>query len=47
MKELETFPHVGDVIFYKELRLEIKKIGPKRIEEAHVTKIEEEEKGAE
>ena len=48
MKELETFPHVGDVIFYKGLRLEIKKIGPKRIEEAHVTKItEEEEKGAE
>ena len=48
MKELETFPHVGDVIFYQGLRIEIKKIGPKRIEEAHVSKItEEEEKGAE
>ncbi len=47
MKELETFPHVGDVIFYQGLRLEIKKIGPKRIEKAHVSKIEEEEKGAE
>ena len=48
MKELETFPQVGDVIFYQGLRIEIKKIGPKRIEEAHVSKTtEEEEKGAE
>ena len=47
MKELETFPQVGDVIYYQGLRIEIKKIGPKRIEEAHVSKVEEEEKGAE
>lgn len=47
MKELETFPQVGDVIYYQGLRIEIKKIGAKRIEEAHVSKAEEEEKGAE
>ncbi len=47
MKELEAFPQIGDVVFYQGLRIEIKKIGPKRIEEAHVSKIEEEEKGAE
>ena len=47
MKELETFPQVGDVIYYQGLRIEIKKIGAKRIEEAHVSKTEEEEKGAE
>ena len=47
MKELQTFPHVGDTFDYQSLKFEITKIGPKRIEEVHVTKIQEEEKGAE
>ena len=48
MKELESFPQVGDNFDYQTLHLEIKKIGTKRIEEVKVTKItEEEEKAAE
>lgn len=47
MKELGSFPHVGDSFEYQNLRIEIKKIGTKRIEEVRVTKIENEEKGAE
>ena len=47
MKELGSFPRVGDSLEYKNLQIEIKKIGTKRIEEVHVTKIAEEEKGAE
>lgn len=47
MKELQTFPHVGDTFDYQCLRFEITKIGPKRVEEVHVTKIQEDEKGAE
>ena len=48
MKELESFPQVGDSFDYQSLHLEIKKIGTKRIEEVKVTKItEEEEKAAE
>jgi len=47
MKELESFPQVGDSFDYQGLHLEIKKIGAKRIEEARVTKIIEEEKAAE
>ncbi len=47
MKELQTFPHVGDSFDFQSLRIEITKIGPKRVEEIKVTKIQEEEKGAE
>ncbi|MBR2943757.1 MAG: HlyC/CorC family transporter [Clostridia bacterium] len=48
MKELGSFPHVGDTFDFQGLSFEIKKIGPKRIEEVKVTKlIKEEEKGAE
>ncbi|MBO5338840.1 MAG: HlyC/CorC family transporter [Clostridia bacterium] len=47
MKELGSFPHVGDSFDYQNLKIEIKKIGTKRIEEIKVTKIENEEKGAE
>ena len=48
MKELESFPQVGDNFDYQTLHLEIKKIGAKRIEEVKVTKItEEDEKAAE
>ena len=37
MKELETFPKVGDSFDYQRLHIEIKKIGPKRLEEIQVT----------
>ena len=47
MKELETFPQVGDSFEYQSLRFEIKKIGAKKIEEVKITKIEDEEKAAE
>jgi CBS domain containing-hemolysin-like protein len=48
MKELGSFPHVGDTFDFQGLSFEIKKIGPKRIEEVKVTKITtDEEKGAE
>ena len=50
MKELESFPQVGDSFEYRGISLEIKKIGPKRIEEVKVTKInndEDDEKAAE
>ena len=47
MKELGSFPHVGDSFDYQNLKIEIKKIGTKRIEEIKVTKMENEEKGAE
>ena len=48
MKELESFPQVGDSFNYQSLFFEIKKIGAKRIEEVKVTKINEnEEKAAE
>lgn len=43
MKELETFPQVGDSFEYKNLKIEIKKIGSKRIEEIRVTVIKNEE----
>ena len=48
MKELESFPQVGDSFDFQSLHFEIKKIGTKRIEEVIVTRItEEEEKAAE
>lgn len=47
MRELESFPQVGDGFEYRGLSFEIKKIGPKRIEEVKVTKINNEEKAAE
>lgn len=37
MKELETFPKVGDNFDFQRLHIEIKKIGPKRVEEIQVT----------
>ena len=47
MKELESFPHVGDGFTYRNLKIEISKIGAKRVEEIHVSVIEEEEEDAE
>ena len=47
MKELESFPQVGDSFDYKNLHIEIKKLDTKRVEEIKVTKIEIEEKAAE
>ena len=47
MKELESFPHVGDGFTYRNLRIEISKIGAKRVEEVHVSVIKEEEEDAE
>lgn len=47
MKELETFPQVGDSFEYAGLKIEIKKLSAKRIEEIHVTIIKDEEKTAE
>ena len=47
MKELQSFPQVGDNFEYQGLLFEIKKIGAKRIEEVKVTKIDNEEKAAE
>ena len=38
MKELETFPKVGDSFDYLNLHIEIKKIGAKRVEEIIVSK---------
>ena len=43
MKELETFPQVGDSFEYQNLNIEIKKIGSKRVEEIKVTVIKNEE----
>ena len=43
MKELETFPQVGDSFEYQNLRIEIKKIGSKRVEEVNVSVIQKEE----
>ena len=43
MKELETFPQVGDSFEYQNLKIEIKKIGSKRVEEIHVSVIKNEE----
>ena len=43
MKELETFPKVGDCFDYVNLHIEIKKIGTKRVEEIRVSKIEQKE----
>ncbi len=40
MKELETFPKVGEAFDFQGLHVEIKKIGPKRIEEIIVSKNE-------
>jgi CBS domain containing-hemolysin-like protein len=40
MKELETFPKVGDSFDYVNLHIEIKKIGTKRVEEIKVSKIQ-------
>ena len=42
MKELEAFPHVGDGFRYKNLQITIQKIGTKRVEEIHVSIINEE-----
>lgn len=36
MKELETFPKVGESFDFQRLHIEIKKIGPKRVEEIQV-----------
>ncbi len=47
MKELEAFPHVGDGFTYRNLKIEISKIGAKRVEEIHVSVIKEEEEDAE
>ena len=47
MKELEAFPQVGDTFDYKHLRIEIKKLETKRVDEIKVTRIVEEEKAAE
>ena len=47
MKELEAFPHVGDGFTYRNLRIEISKIGAKRVEEVHVSVIKEEEEDTE
>ena len=43
MKELETFPQVGDSFEYQNLKIEIKKISSKRVEEIKVTIIKNEE----
>ena len=43
MKELETFPQVGDSFVYQNLKIEIKKIGSKRVEEVNVSVITTEE----
>ena len=43
MKELGSFPHVGDSFDYKHLRFEIKKIGTKRVEEVRVITLSDEE----
>ena len=47
MKELESFPQVGDSFEFNGLSIEIKKIGAKRVEEIKVKRITEEEKAAE
>lgn len=47
MKELETFPQIGDSFIYQRLNIEIKKIGSKRVEEIHVTVINSEEEESE
>ena len=43
MKELETFPQVGDSFVYQNLKIEIKKIGSKRVEEVNVSVVKPEE----
>lgn len=43
MKELETFPQVGDSFDYQNLHIEIKKISSKRVEEIKVSVIKNEE----
>ncbi len=47
MKELEAFPQVGDSFEYRNLKIEISKIGPKRVEEILVEVIEQKEEDAE
>ena len=47
MKEIETFPKVGDTFDFKTLHIEIKKIGPKRLEEIIVSKNEEDKEDEE
>ena len=47
MKELETFPQVGDSFMYQNLKIEIKKIGSKRVEEVHVSVVNDEEQANE
>ncbi len=47
MKELETFPQVGDSFEYQNLKIEIKKIGSKRVEEIHVTVVKNDEEKTE
>ena len=43
MKELGTFPQVGDSFNYQTLKIEIKKISSKRVEEIQVSVIKNEE----
>ncbi len=43
MKELGSFPHVGDTFEYSHLQFEIKKIGTKRVEEVRVLTLTDDE----
>ncbi|MBQ8546543.1 MAG: HlyC/CorC family transporter [Clostridia bacterium] len=47
MKELGSFPHVGDTFEYQHLQFEVKKIGTKRVEEVRVIRMPDEEKASE
>ena len=43
MRQAPAFPQVGDSFEYQNLKIEIKKIGSKRVEEIHVSVIKNEE----
>ena len=43
MKELGSFPHVGDTFEHAHLQFEIKKIGTKRVEEVRVITLADDE----
>lgn len=43
MKELGTFPQVGDSFNYQTLKIDIKKISSKRVEEVQITVVKNEE----
>jgi CBS domain containing-hemolysin-like protein len=43
LKELESIPQKGDMFQHRNLRVEITKIGQKRVEEIKVTVLENEE----